>query len=165
MNKYRPYIVLAVIVAMAAGIYFLFQGDEAEQKGAAPDDAIVTFSNMDMREEAKGQVVWYLKAANVKIDADKDTAHLKNVEGYFKNDQGELTIKADTGTVHGTTKDGAVLDADNLKYDGKTQILSTDKQFTLVKDGKVLTADTFTADRVLQVVTAKGHASLKEKGK
>ena len=67
MNKYRPYIVLAVIVAMAAGIYFLFQGDEAEQKGAAPDDAIVTFSNMDMREEAKGQVVWYLKAANVKL--------------------------------------------------------------------------------------------------
>ena len=100
------------------------------------------------------------------------------MEGYFKNNQGELTIKADngtvhrkdktvtlTGTVHGTTKDGAVLDADNLKYDGKTQILSTDKQFTLVKDGKVLTADTFTADRVLQVVTAKGHASLKEKGK
>ena len=154
MNKYRPYIVLAVIVAMAAGIYFLFQGDEAEQKGAAPDDAIVTFSNMDMREEAKGQVVWYLKAANVKIDADKDTAHLKK----------DKTVTL-TGTVHGTTKDGAVLDADNLKYDGKTQILSTDKQFTLVKDGKVLTADTFTADRVLQVVTAKGNASLKEKGK
>ena len=100
MNKYRPYIVLTVIVAMAAGVYFLFQGDEAEQKGAAPDDAIVTFSNMDMREEAKGQVVWYLKAANVKIDADKDTAHLKNVEGYFKNNQGEMTINAYNGTLN-----------------------------------------------------------------
>lgn len=67
------------------------------------------------------------------------------------------------GDIDGQTKDGLILSAKNLTYDGKKQILSTDRAFKVEKDGRVLTADSFTADRVLEKITAKGHAKLSDK--
>lgn len=178
MTKKRRYLIIGVLIALVAGIYFLFAGDSGiGQNGASSGNSHVEFNNMEMKETANGEVTWYLKAKKVTIDADKDTAHLEGVEGYFKKGDNEFHLNANTGlvkraekTVHlegsvkGHTKDGAVLSAENLDYDGKTQVLSTSKPFTVERDGKTLTADKFTADRVLEEIKAQGHAKLVEKG-
>lgn len=65
--------------------------------------------------------------------------------------------------MEGQTSDGAVLHAENLTYDGKTNQLSTDRFFTVEKDGKILSADSFTADRILQMIEARGNARLADK--
>ena len=97
-------------------------------------------------------------------------------DGSFMKDDNEIDLTADTGkidrkaqtvyvegNVKGKSKDGLVLYAKNLTYDGKTQILSTDQFFTAEKDNRVLTGDSFTGDRALQQLTAKGHAKLADK--
>ena len=72
-------------------------------------------------------------------------------------------LKARHVRIEGKTKDGLILYAKNLTYDGKKQVLSTDCSFTAEKDGRILTADSFTADRVLEKIVAKGHAKLADK--
>lgn len=168
-------IVLALLLLLIGSIYlFLTSGiEEAPEGSAAP---VMEFSDTELHETKDGKLVWQMQVAHIEMDADKNTANLSGVTGYFKNEDIELQLKADKGkarrnekmlylegNIEGTTTDGAVLYAENLTYDGKTGKLSTDKSFVLDKDGKELTADSFTADRVLQQVEAKGHARLKEK--
>ena len=174
MNK-RVGIILLLIAVFIGSIYlFLTSGlEDASEGGSAP---VMEFSDTELHEIKAGKLVWQMQVAHIEMDADKNTAKLTGVSGYFQNGDIELKLKADKGkakraekilylegNVEGTTTDGASLYAENLTYDGKTGKLSTDKSFLLDKDGKELTADAFTADRVLQVVEARGHATLKEK--
>ncbi len=168
-------IVLALILLLIGSIYlFLTSGIEETPEGSAAP--VMEFSDTELHETKDGKLVWQMQVSHIEMDADKNTANLSGVTGYFKNEDMELHLKADKGkarrnekmlylegNVQGTTTDGAVLYAENLTYDGKTGKLSTDKSFILDKDGKELTADSFTADRVLQKVEAKGHAKLTEK--
>ena len=110
------------------------------------------------------------------MESDRNTAYLTDIEGFFAEDGNELSIKAKKGIIkraeqtvnlegdiEGKTKDGLILYAKNLTYDGKKLVLSTDCSFTAEKDGRILTADSFTADRVLEKIVAKGHAKLADK--
>lgn len=178
MNKnVKLGLVAAVILFLALGIYFLFKDDSRESLGSG-ENTVTTmeFSNIELKEDQQGKPVWRLKAKHVIMSKDKNSAELEGLEGYFIKDGNELYLTADKGTVtrkdkkvyieghvEGQSDDGIVLHAENLTYDGNTQILSTDQFFTAEKDGKVLTADSFTGDRVLQELTAKGHAKLSEK--
>lgn len=85
---------------------------------------------------------------------------IKAKKGIIK--RAEQTVNLE-GDIEGKTKDGLILYAKNLTYDGKKQVLSTDCSFTVEKDGRILTADSFTADRVLEKIVAKGHAKLADK--
>ena len=89
MTKQRQFIVLIVVIAILFGVYLLFPDKQGSNEQNASNESIVTFDDIDMKESLQGKTVWYLKAAHVKIDKDKDTAYLEGVEGYFKNDSGE----------------------------------------------------------------------------
>ncbi len=169
----RTKIIIGAVLAVCFGIFLLFNGGKwfGKQEITVP---IMELSNSEMQETQGGKVIWKLKAERVSIGADKNSATMENVEGYFKDEEMEFSLKAKTGRVlrnekqvylegevRGKTKDGAELSAENLMYDGKTQKLSTDKHFILTKDGRELTADSFEADRVLELVEAKGHAKLR----
>lgn len=176
MNK--KFLIPAVIGLVIIGIYFLFRDDMAGDAGKqGPSVPAMEFSGTEMHEVENGKETWRLSVGHVKMTADQNTAELEDIDGYFKNETVELRLKAKRGIakraekslylegeVTGTTTDGAVLHAENLTYDGKTGILSTDKAFTVEKGDHILSADSFTADRILQKIEAKGHAVLKEKG-
>ena len=169
----KSHVVVGVIVVLILGIIFLFKSNFGLGTGGV-EVPVMELSNSEMQESQKGKVIWKLKAEHVTIGADKNTATMENVEGYFKDKDVELTIKSKygrvsrndqlvylEGEVHGKTSDGAELSAENLTYRGKTQKLSTDKPFVITKDGKELSADSFEADRVLETMKAKGHAKLR----
>lgn len=175
MNK--KFLISAVIIILIAGIYFLFRDDMAAEDGAKNSAPAMEFTGTEMHEVENGKETWRLSVGHVKMGTDQNTAELEDIEGYFKNETVELHLTAKRGIakrtekslylegeVTGTTTDGAVLHAENLTYDGKTGILSTDKAFTVEKGNHILSADSFTADRILQKIEAKGHALLKEKG-
>lgn len=177
MSK-KTLIGIAAGVLAAAGIFFLFKDDMGTpgENGANALPAM-EFSETELHETENGKETWRLKVGHVIMAADKNTAELTDVSGYFKNDTIELTLTAKRGEakreekklylegeVEGKTTDGAVLHAENLTYDGKTGILSTDKAFTIEKDGRILSADSFKADRILQKLEARGNARLREKG-
>ena len=69
-------------------------------------------------------------------EQDKNIIEMTGVDGSFMKDDNEIDLTADTGkidrkaqtvyvegNVKGKSKDGLVLYAKNLTYDGKTQIL------------------------------------------
>ena len=169
----RAKMIIGAAALLCLGLFLLFGGGNwfGKPEVTVP---VMELSNSEMQETQGGKVIWKLKAERVSIGADKNSATMENVEGYFKNEDTEFTLKAKTGRVlrkeqwvylegevRGKTKDGAELSAENLTYDGKAQKLSTDKYFVLTKDGRELTADSFIADRVLERVEAKGHAKLR----
>ena len=177
MKQHKSLILTGLVILLVALVYFfLFSGNGTEQKQTAPSSSM-EFDNLDLKEETDGQLIWKLKAAHVKMDNDKNTIRLEDVEIYFSKDGNELHVTGDegvlkqkektvdiSGDVEGKTADGMMYRGDNIHYDGKTQILSSDRQFTAEKDGRVLTADSFKADRILERIEAKGHARLADKG-
>ncbi len=169
-------LIIAVILLLAIGIYFLFKDDHAGETSGGNSVTTMEFSNIELKEDQEGKPVWRLKAKHVIMSKDKNSAEMEGLDGYFIQDGNKLAITADKGTysrkdqkvyieghVEGQSSDGLILHAKNLSYDGKTQILSTDTSFIAEQDGRVLTADSFTADRVLQQIAAKGHAKLADK--
>ena len=169
----KSHIFIGVVVCAVLGIGFLFRENFGFGK-AGVDVPIMELSNSEMQESQKGEIIWKIKAGRVTLGADKNTATLEDVDGYFKDKNGELSIKAKTGhisrneksvylegDVRGKTADGVELSAENLTYDGKTQKLFTDKHFIIKQNGHELSADSFEADRVLETLKAKGHARLR----
>ncbi len=168
----RKKIIIGAVSVVILGLLLLFGVDWfAKPQVTVP---VMELSNSEMKETQGGKLNWRLKAERVSIGADKNSATMENVAGYFQDENMELSIRAKTGRilrneklvylegeVRGKTKDGAELSAENLTYDGKTQKLSTDKHFALTKDGRELTADSFEADRVLEEMKAKGNAKLR----
>ncbi len=165
----------AAALVLCGGLWFFFSGPEETGETAAPTPAM-EFSDTELHELEGGKIVWKMNVGHAAIDADKNTMHFTDVDGYFKNDDVELTLKAKSGMakrqerllylegdVEGRTSDGAVLHAANLTYDGMTNRLSTDQFFTVEKDGKILSADSFVADRILQTIEARGNARLADK--
>ncbi len=170
----KSHIVIGVVVVLILGIVFLFRSSFGFG-GEKSDAPLMVLSNSEMQETQKGNVIWKLKAGSVSIGGDKNTATCEDVEGYFKDNNMEFTVKAKRGKisrnektvylegeVRGKTSDGVELSAENLTYDGKTQKLSTDKHFTITHEGKELSADSFEADRVLETMKAKGNAKLRK---
>ncbi len=174
MNKRLTIRIAAAALVVCGGLWFLYSepgGGSTETPGPAME-----FSDSELHELENGRIVWKMNVGRASIDPDKNTMHFTDVDGYFKNEDVELTLKAKTGMakrqekllylegdVVGQTSDGAVLHAENLSYDGKTGKLSTDQFFTVEKDGKILSADSFVADRILQTIEARGNARLAEK--
>lgn len=177
MSKHtKTGLIIAVILLLVLGVYFLFKDDHADENGSSGSITTMEFSNIELKEDQEGKPIWRLKAKHVIMSKDKNSADMEGLDGYFIKDGNKLAIKADKGTysrkeqkvyieghVEGESSDGLILHAENLSYDGKKQVLSTDKFFTAEKDGRVLTADSFTGDRVLEKMTAKGHAKLADK--
>lgn len=177
MSKHtKTGLIIAVLLLLVLGIYFLFKDDHAGESGGSNSVTTMEFSNIELKEDQEGKPIWRLKAKHVIMSKDKNSADMEGLDGYFIKDGNKLALTADKGHysrkdqkvyieghVEGESSDGVILHAENLTYDGKTQILSTDKFFTAEKDNRVLTADSFTGDRVLEKLTAKGHAKLADK--
>lgn len=177
MNNKRLILIIGAVILVAAGLFYLFKDNHGNMTGQASSQGpAMEFNNIEMNEDKDGKAVWRLKAGYVAMSRDKNHADMKDIDGYFKKDDQELYLKADSGWfdrkakkiyieghVEGHTADGLILHAENLSYDGNTEILSTDKFFTAEKDNRVLTADCFTGDRVLEKLVAKGHAKLADK--
>lgn len=179
MKKHIKLLLIVVLVLLlAGGIYLLFKDDHKRMRAASSSHGpAMEFSNIELSEkDKKGNPLWLVKAKHVEMSQDKNHVHMEGITAYFYKDDNEMNLVADKGEVdrqkqtvyveghvEGHSKDGMVLHAENLSYDGKTEILSTDKFFTAEKDNRVLTADSFTGDRVLQELTAKGHAKLADK--
>ena len=171
MKKHKKSIIgVVLMVLITLGVYILFKGDGNSVFTGDDTTQAVEFNDINLNEEKDGKVIWNLKARHVKMESDRNTAYLTDIEGFFAEDGNELSIKAKKGIIkraeqtvnlegdiEGKTKDGLIL------YDGKKQVLSTDCSFTAEKDGQILTADSFTADRVLEKIVAKGHAKLADK--
>lgn len=175
MSK-KSWLIAGVILVVGIALYFFLSDPGPDESGEKPSPATMEFHDTELNEKQNGNMVWSMKVKHMVLDAGKNKATLEGIDGYFKNQDIELTIKADRGSadraaqtlyleghVEGTTTDGAVLHAENLTYDGKTGKLSTDKAFAAERDGRVLTADSFTADRILSTIEAKGHARLQDK--
>lgn len=161
------------VMMMIGSCYFLFH-----DKGGLPGAGLssMEFSGVDLKEERNGELLWKLKIDHGKVDVEKNIIYLEGIDGYFQEGENQLQITAKEGRwekdrericlegqIRGKTKTGLSLFAENLIYDGKTGVLSTDKPFRIEKDGRELSADAFTADRGLEKITATGHATLKEK--
>lgn len=177
MKKHKKSIIgVVLMVLITLGVYILFKGDGNSVFTGDDTTQAMEFNDINLNEEKDGKVIWNLKARHVKMESDRNTAYLTDIEGFFAEDGNELSIKAKKGIIkraeqtvnlegdiEGKTKDGLIFYAKNLTYDGKKQVLSTDCSFTAEKDGRILTADSFTADRVLEKIVAKGHAKLADK--
>ena len=156
MKKHKKSIIgVVLMVLITLGVYILFKGDGNSVFTGDDTTQAVEFNDINLNEEKDGKVIWNLKARHVKMESDRNTAYLTDIEGFFAENL--------EGDIEGKTKDGLILYAKNLTYDGKKQVLSTDCSFTAEKDGRILTADSFTADRVLEKIVAKGHAKLADK--
>ncbi len=177
MKKHKTLLIAGLIILLViSGLYFLFKEDEDISKAGGEPKQLMEFSDIDLNEEKDGKVIWNLKVQHVKIENNRNVVHLTGIDGFFANEENELKITAKEGLmkrneqliylegeVEGKTKDGLILHAKNLTYDGNKQILSTDRSFVAEKDGRILTADSFTADRVLEKIVAKGNARLADK--
>nr|DAR59835.1 MAG TPA: LPS export ABC transporter periplasmic protein [Caudoviricetes sp.] len=177
MKKHKKLIIgVVLMVLITLGVYILFKGDGNSIFIGDDTTQAVEFNDINLNEEKDGKVIWNLRARHVRMESDRNTVYLTDIEGFFAEDGNELSIKAKKGVIkraeqtvnlegdiEGKTKDGLILYAKNLTYDGKKQVLSTDCSFTAEKDGRILTADSFTADRVLEKIIAKGHAKLADK--
>lgn len=175
-GKQKGILTGGIILLLVLGIYFLFRGDGEAMKSGASSGPAVEFDNIDFHESKDGKTVWQIKAAHVTMDKDRNLIHMTGVEGLFVKDNDELHLSADKGemdrikqtvylegNVDGKTETGMTLKAENLSYDGKTQILSTDQSFTAERDNRVLTGDSFRGDRVLNQLRVEGHAKLADK--
>jgi len=169
-------IIFLVFVAIAVGLYLLFETPADVMTPLSEAEAAMEFDNSDMSEEKDGKTLWRIKADHVRIESNKNIIHLTGVKAFWADGDNEFRITAKKGiynkkkqtvyvegNVVGKTRDGLVLHSKNLTYNLKTQILSTDKFFTAEKDNRVLTGNSFTADRVMRIITAKGNAKLADK--
>lgn len=176
-GKQKGLLIGGLILLLAVGIYFLFRGDnEAMKAASASSGPAMEFDNIELHESKDGKNIWQVKAKHVTMSRDKNVVEMTGVEGTFTKDDDEFHLTADRGrmdrkaqtlylegNIDGKTQTGMTLKAENLSYDGKTQILSTDKFFTADKDNRVLTGDSFRGDRVLNRLTVTGHAKLADK--
>lgn len=86
MNKNKKnLLIIAVVLLVALGIYFLFKDDHAsmENQGKTQGPAM-EFNNIEMKEDKDGNAVWRLKAGYVAMSRDKNHADMKDIDGYFK---------------------------------------------------------------------------------
>ena len=169
MKKHKKLIIgVVLMVLITLGVYILFKGDGNSIFIGDDTTQAVEFNDINLNEEKDGKVIWNLRARHVRMESDRNTVYLTDIEGFFAEakkgviKRAEQTVNLE-GDIEGKTKDGLILYAKNLTYDGKKQVLSTDCSFTAEKDGRILTADSFTADRVLEKIIAKGHAKLADK--
>lgn len=175
-GRQKGLLIGGIILLLALGIYFLFRGDDEAMRSDASSGPAIEFDNIDFHESKDGETVWQIKAAHVTMDKDRNLIHMTGVQGFFVKDGDELQLSADKGemdrtrqtvylegNVDGKTKTGMTLKAENLSYDGKTQVLSTDRFFTAERDNRVLTGDSFRGDRVLNQLRVEGHAKLADK--
>ena len=151
MKKHKKSIIgVVLMVLITLGVYILFKGDGNSVFTGDDTTQAVEFNDINLNEEKDGKVIWNLKARHVKMESDRNTAYLTDIEGFFAEDGNELSIKAKKGIIkraeqtvnlegdiEGKTKDGLILYAKNLTYDGKKQVLSTDCSFTAEKDGHI----------------------------
>ena len=115
----RTKMIIGAAALLCLGLFLLFGGGNwfGKPEVTVP---VMELSNSEMQETQGGKVIWKLKAERVSIGADKNSATMENVEGYFKNEDTEFTLKAKTGRVlrkeqwvylegevRGKTKDGA----------------------------------------------------------
>lgn len=176
MKSKKKIWITALIAIICIGIYLLF-GNDGIGKHSSEADFAIEFKGTEIKEERNGELIWKLKADHVNIDKDKNILNVKGVECVFHDKGVSLDIHADIatfnkkdnilyleGSIDGKTSEGTSVNAKKLKYDGKTEILSSDSKFFVEKDGYKLKADSFTADRVLNVIKAKGNASLTDRG-
>lgn len=177
MKKHERLIIIAAVIALLClGIFFLFH--DSHPSDSASSSSYAQFNNIDLNETKNGQIVWKLHVKHVEMSPDRNNVNLQGIEGYFKNGNTELQLTAPSGKVDRkaqilvlngdvecTSKDGMDFHGKDVTYNGKKEILSSQKAFTAYRDNKVLTGDSFEADRVMQKVKAMGHAVLKDLNK
>lgn len=177
MKSKKKIFIIIITVIICIGIYLLFRKDGFEFKHSKEAEFAIEFKGTELKEERDGKLIWKLKADRVNIDKDKNVMSIEGAECIFNDNGMSLDVNADSaifnknenvlylkGSIKGHSDDGTSIKAENLKYESKTGILSSDRPFFIEKDGHKLTADSFTADRILKTVKAKGNASLTDRG-
>ena len=100
MKKHKKSIIgVVLMVLITLGVYILFKGDGNSVFTGDDTTQAVEFNDINLNEEKDGKVIWNLKARHVKMESDRNTAYLTDIEGFFAEDGNELSIKAKKGII------------------------------------------------------------------
>jgi hypothetical protein len=135
MKKHKKLIIgVVLMVLITLGVYILFKGDGNSIFIGDDTTQAVEFNDINLNEEKDGKVIWNLRARHVRMESDRNTVYLTDIEGFFAEDGNELSIKAKKGVIkraeqtvnlegdiEGKTKDGLILYAKNLTMMGRSR--------------------------------------------
>ena len=90
MKKHKKSIIgVVLMVLITLGVYILFKGDGNSVFTGDDTTQAVEFNDINLNEEKDGKVIWNLKARHVKMESDRNTAYLTDIEGFFAEDGNE----------------------------------------------------------------------------
>ena len=101
MKKHKKSIIgVVLMVLITLGVYILFKGDGNSVFTGDDTTQAVEFNDINLNEEKDGKVIWNLKARHVKMESDRNTAYLTDIEGFFAEDGNELIDIFEQGKNH-----------------------------------------------------------------
>lgn len=85
MKKHKKSIIgVVLMVLITLGVYILFKGNGNSVFTGDDTTQAVEFNDINLNEEKDGKVIWNLKARHVKMESDRNTAYLTDIEGFLQ---------------------------------------------------------------------------------
>lgn len=85
MKKHKKSIIgVVLMVLITLGVYILFKGDGNSVFTGDDTTQAVEFNDINLNEEKDGKVIWNLKARHVKMESNRNTAYLTDIEGFLQ---------------------------------------------------------------------------------
>lgn len=84
-EKHKKSIIgVVLMVLITLGVYILFKGDGNSVFTGDDTTQAVEFNDINLNEEKDGKVIWNLKARHVRMESDRNTAYLTDIEGFLQ---------------------------------------------------------------------------------
>lgn len=85
MKKHKKSIIgVVLMVLITLGVYILFKGDGNSVFTGDDTTQAVEFNDINLNEEKDGKVIWNLKARHVRMESNRNTAYLTDIEGFLQ---------------------------------------------------------------------------------
>lgn len=177
-NKKNIIIILVLILVGIGSYYFMISDNSVKNKN---DDAVnnITYSGNTIVEEKDGKKIWELTAKTLEIDPTTRNTILKDIQGSFYQNNGEVinltapeavydVNKRDIiikGLVQVSSSNGSTLKVDKLQWQAQEGKLIGDGNVILTKENTVLSGDHIIAEDGLTRVKVQGNAKIIKGGK
>lgn len=85
MKKHKKLIIgVVLMVLITLGVYILFKGDGNSIFIGDDTTQAVEFNDINLNEEKDGKVIWNLRARHVRMESDRNTVYLTDIEGFLQ---------------------------------------------------------------------------------
>lgn len=84
-EKHKKLIIgVVLMVLITLGVYILFKGDGNSIFIGDDTTQAVEFNDINLNEEKDGKVIWNLRARHVRMESDRNTVYLTDIEGFLQ---------------------------------------------------------------------------------